>query len=138
MQLNHLDIYKIVTEGKEEDEQLYKDIGSFIFKETSEKLKNPNSLILKLKGIGTWYLRKKRMEIVVNEWSHRAEIKTEDEFESEYLYLKYKQKHDQYINFKERLKEYDEYIKLRDEIREQRHKTQIPINIDYGEKFKSS
>ena len=67
MQTNHLDIYKMVAEEKGVSEQIYKDIGSFIFKETASMIKNPESLILKLKGIGSWHLRKKRMEMVISE-----------------------------------------------------------------------
>ena len=122
------------------NEQLYKDIGSFIFKETASMIKNPESLILKLKGIGSWHLRKKRMEIVVNEWTDRAKIKTREDFSSEVAYMNYLDKHTQYMNFKERLEEYDRYLQLKQEIRKKRHETQILLEPDNGEdeRFKSS
>ena len=122
------------------NEQLYKDIGSFVFKETASMIKNPESLILKLKGIGSWHLRKKRMEIVVNEWTDRAKIKTREDFSSEVAYMNYLDKHTQYMNFKERLEEYDRYLQLKQEIRKKRHETQILLEPDNGEdeRFKSS
>lgn len=140
MQTNHLDIYKMLAEENGGNEQLYKDIGSFIFKETASMIKNPESLILKLKGIGSWHLRKKRMEIVVNEWTDRAKIKTREDFSSEVAYMNYLDKHTQYMNFKERLEEYDRYLQLKQEIRKKRHETQILLEPDNGEdeRFKSS
>ena len=140
MQTNHLDIYKMLAKENGGNEQLYKDIGSFIFKETASMIKNPESLILKLKGIGSWHLRKKRMEIVVNEWTDRAKIKTREDFSSEVAYMNYLDKHTQYMNFKERLEEYDRYLQLKQEIRKKRHETQILLEPDNGEdeRFKSS
>jgi len=140
MQTNHLDIYKMLAEENGGNEQLYKDIGSFVFKETASMIKNPESLILKLKGIGSWHLRKKRMEIVVNEWTDRAKIKTREDFSSEVAYMNYLDKHTQYMNFKERLEEYDRYLQLKQEIRKKRYETQILLEPDNGEdeRFKSS
>ena len=140
MQTNHLDLYKMLAEENGGNEQLYKDIGSFIFKETASMIKNPESLILKLKGIGSWHLRKKRMEIVVNEWTDRAKVKTREDFSSEVAYMNYLDKHTQYMNFKERLEEYDRYLQLKQEIRKKRHETQILLEPDNGEdeRFKSS
>ena len=137
MQTNHLDIYKMVAEETGESEQLYKDIGSFVFKETASMIKGPESLILKLKGIGSWHLRKKRMEIVVNAWTDRAKVKTREDFSSEASYLSYLEKHTQYMNFKERLEEYDRYLQLKQEIRQKRHETQILLEPNDKEKFKS-
>lgn len=140
MQTNHLDIYKMLAEETGKSEQTYNDIGSFIFKETARLLKNPNSLILKLKGIGSWHLRKKRMEIVVNEWTDRAKVKTREDFTSDVSYNIYKEKHQQYLNFQEMLKEYDKYMTLKQEIRKKRNETQVLLEPDKGEdeRFKSS
>jgi len=132
MQTNHLDIYKKVSESTGIDEEIYKDIGSFIFRETAKMLKEPSSLILKLKGIGSWHLRKKRMEIVINEWEHRGEEKDRSEFSSDNAYEIYLEKHKQYINFQERLKEYEEYLNIKSEIRKQRNETQILFEPDEG------
>lgn len=140
MQSNHLDIYKQVAEKTGKSEQMYKDIGTFIFKETSKLLKNPTSLILKLKGVGSWHLRKKRMEILVNEWTDRSEVKTREDFTSDSAYLFYMEKHLQYINFQERLKEYEKYLEIKQEVRKKRNETQVLLQPDQGEdeRFKSS
>lgn len=140
MQSSHLDIYKQVAEKTGKSEQMYKDIGTFIFKETARKLKNPTSLILKLKGVGSWHLRKKRMEIVVNEWTDRSEVKTREDFDSDTSYQVYLEKHLRYVNFQQRLKEYDKYIELKRQIRKERNETQVLLEPDQGEdeRFKSS
>jgi hypothetical protein len=138
MQSNHLDIYKMVAEEKGTNEQVYKDIGSFIFKEAALLIKNPKSLIIKLKGIGSWHLRKKRMEILVNEWTDRSTPKGREEFTSDSAYQTYLDKHTQYINFVERLKEYDKYLAVKETIRTKRFETQVQLTgIDKDEKFKS-
>ncbi len=139
MQSNHLDIYKKVSDDTGKSEQMYKDLGSFIFKETARMLKEPSSLILKLKGIGAWHLRKKRMEIVVNEWTDRSEVKTREDFDSDAMFQDYMEKHIRYINFQERLKEYDRYLELKKEIRLKRNETQTLLEPDKGEdeRFKS-
>ena len=133
MQTNHLDIYKRTAEKTGKSEQVYKDIGMFIFKETAKMLKNPTSLILKLKGIGSWHLRKKRMEIVVNEWIERAAVKTREDFSSDESFLSYKEKHDQYVLFQEMLKEYDKYLAVKENIRKLRNESQILLEPDKGE-----
>lgn len=119
---------------------MYKDIGTFIFKETSHLLKEPTSLILKLKGVGSWHLRKKRMEIVVNEWTDRSEVKTREDFTSDSAYETYLEKHLQYINFQQRLLEYDKYLEIKHQIRKKRNETQSLLEPPDGpdERFKSS
>lgn len=140
MQTNHLDIYKMVSEETGKSEQMYKDLGSFIFKETANMMKEPESLILKLKGLGSWHLRKKRLEIVVNEWTDRAKEKSREDFSSEVSYQIYLDKHLQYLNFQERLKEYEKYLAIKQDIRKQRNETQVLLEPDKGEdeRFKSS
>lgn len=133
MQSNHLDIYRMVAEETGKDEQMYKDLGSFIFKETARLLKEPTSLILKLKGIGSWHLRKKRMEIVVNEWTDRAKVKTREDFTADASYEEYLQKHLQYLNFQQRLLEYDKYLAIKQEVRKKRNETQTLLESDKGE-----
>lgn len=139
MQSNHLDIYKQVAEKTGKDEQVYKDIGTFVFKETNHQLKNPTCLILKLKGIGSWHLRKKRMEIVVHEWTDRSEVKVREDFTSDSAFENYVEKHLQYINFQQRLLEYDRYLEIKQQIRKKRNETQVLLEPDKGEdeRFKS-
>lgn len=119
------------------NEQLLKDLGSFIFKETAALLKEPTSLILKLKGVGSWHLRKKRMEIVVNEWTDRAKVKTREDFSSDSAYKTYKEKHEQYLLFQERLKDYEKYLSIKKDIRAKRFESQVLLEPKNEEKFKS-
>mgnify|MGYP001386695513 CR=1 FL=1 len=137
MQTSHLDIYSML--GKEgNNEQLCKDIGSFIFKETNHMMKNPDCLILKLKGIGSWHLRKKRMEIVVNDWTDLSVFKPREEFKTNIDYQEYLEKHLRYVNFQERLKEYEKYLSIKREVREKRYQTQVLLSpTNKEEKFKS-
>ncbi len=133
MQSNHLDIYKMVAADTGVSEDLYKDIGSFIFKETARLLREPNSLILKLKGVGSWHLRKKRMEIVVYEWTDRSTIKTREDFTSDASFKEYQEKHKRYINFQKRLEEYDKYLAIKAEVRLKRNENQVLQETNKGE-----
>lgn len=140
MQTNHLDIYKMVADKTGKSEQMYKDVGSFIFKETSLLLKEPTCLILKLKGLGSWHLRKKRMEIIISECPDRGLVKVREDFDTQSGYEEYLEKHKQYKNFLERLKEYDKYLEIKKKVREKRYETQVLLVPDKGEniRFKSS
>ena len=119
---------------------MYKDLGNFIFQETYNMMRNPTSLIIKLKGVGSWHLRKKRMEIVVNEWADRGRIATREEFESDAGWESYQERHKQYNIFKARLEDYDKYLSLKREINAKRRETQVLLRPAEGEdeRFKSS
>lgn len=111
-----------------------------MFQETARMMKNPQTLIIKLKGIGNWYLRKKRMDIVVNEWTDRSQVKVREDFTSDVAYEEYSEKHRRYIIFQERLKDYDAYLALKKEITDERRRTQvnmIPTPDEEAGKFKS-
>ena len=138
MQSDYKQIYKELAEENNKPEQLYKDIGNFIFQETYSMLRNPTSLIIKLKGVGNWHLRKKRMEIVVNEWSDRGLVRPREDFESDLSYQEYLDKKKQYDMFVERLKDYEEYLKMKKDVRAQRNKTQVLLSpSENNDKFKS-
>lgn len=140
MQTNHNDIYNQLATDTGKSEQMFKDIGSFIFNETAKMLKEPTSLIIKLKGIGSWHLRKKRLDILVNEWTDRGKVRLREDFPSDLSYGIYLEKHLQYMNFKDRLKEYDKYLEIKKKIRGKRYETQVllkPIS-ENDEKFKSN
>lgn len=137
MQTDYKQIYKELSLKSGKPEQLYKDIGTFVFQETTRMMKNPTSLIIKLKGIGNWHLRRKRMMIVIEEDKNYEDEKDLSEFETESSYENYKDRHKRYHIFKERLKEYDDYISLRNEIRLKRWETQFPLSPNEDEKFKS-
>lgn len=54
-------IYSKVSKEKNISEDLLKAIGSSVFRETLENIENPKNILLKLKGIGRWYLRNTQM-----------------------------------------------------------------------------
>lgn len=62
MQWESKDIYKKVASDTGRDEAFVKALGDFVQKKLVEELKQPRKLILSLKGIGRWFLRKKRMQ----------------------------------------------------------------------------
>lgn len=129
MQSNHLDIYKMVASDTGKSPDLYKDIGSFIFRETARMLKEPSSLILKLKGVGSWHLRKRRLEIFVNSFTEP----THDRFTAQQTILEWDEKRKRYKNFLERLKEYDKYLEIKKEVRLIRNESQVLLEPNQGE-----
>lgn len=140
MQGDYKQIYKQLSVETGKPEQLYKDIGNYIFQETYNMLRKPTNLIVKLKGVGSWHLRKRRMEIVVKDYPDRTIERQREEFDSDEAYLKYRQKKEQYDTFVERLKDYEKYLSIKKEIRTLRNETQILLEPDKGEdeRFKSS
>lgn len=121
MQSDHKQVYKLTAQRTGKSEQMYKDLGNFVFTELYTILRKPNSLIIRLKGVGTWYLRKKRMEIVVSKFTEPFV----DEFTSEQTLQEHKEKRERYELFLERLKDYEEYLTIKKEIRKIRHENQV-------------
>lgn len=139
MQTNPQDLFKMVSQDTGKSEQMYKDLGSFVFREASKMLKKPTSLIIKLKGVGSWHLRKRRMEIRVQEWSDKA-VKPREYFSEEVFYNIYLDRLALCEIFKERLKDYEKYLEIKKKVREKRYETQVLLEPQQGEdeKFKSS
>ncbi len=132
MQSDHKELYKITAERTGESEDTYKDIGNFVFSSLYDFFRHPESLIIKLKGVGSWHLRRKRMQIILDHYPIDYD-KTVEDFDSDIALLKYENKKELHTIFKDRLKEYEEYIKIRDEVRKERYKTQkllTPKNHD--------
>ena len=128
MQSDDKSIYDITSNRTGKPTQLYKDVGTFVFSSLYEKLRKPKSLIIKLKGVGTWYLRKKRMETLMSYYPEDYDKKEVDvEIMSPLSILNYENKREMFLLFKDRLAEYDRYITLRNEIRQERFKTQTII-----------
>lgn len=132
MQSDHKEIYKLTASRTGEPEQMYKDIGNFVFAELYAKLRKPQSLIIKLKGVGTWYLRKQRMELMVNMFPPDFD-KNPEEFESKYSLLKYENKVELYNIFRDRLEDYKKYIEIRDNTRKIRYENQPLLEPPTGE-----
>ena len=121
MQSEAKHIYKQTSDRTGESEQEYKDIGNFIFNSLNSLLRRPPSLILKLKGVGAWYLRKKRMQIIIDVFPPDFD---KTEFESKYGVLQQENKVELYNLFKDRLKDYEKYLQIRKEVRTKRYETQ--------------
>ena len=124
MQSDYKEIYKLTAKRTSKNEVLYKDIGNFVFTELYNMLRKPNSLIIKLKGIGFWFLRRKRLAGVIKLYPADYEKKQED-FSSEYGFLKNENKKEIHALFMERLKDYEEYAEEKRKIRTERNKTQV-------------
>jgi len=113
MQSDNNQLYKITAEKTKKSEVIYKDVGNFIFKSLSVNMRKPPSLILKLKGVGFWYLRRQRMTIHM------------DRIDVDQNSLNYEEKKVLADVFEARLKEYDQYIKERNDLRNERYKTPL-------------
>lgn len=120
MQSNLKQIYKLTAQRTNKEEQAYKDLGNFVFSALYKSLRRPTSLITKLKGVGTWYLRKKRMQ----EFKCPDPAKKPEETAYYLEIIDYNNKLEMFTIFTERLKEYEEYTKLKQEIRKQRNEFQ--------------
>lgn len=128
--------YKLTSERTGKSEKLYKDIGDYVFKELWSCLRRPKSLITKLKGIGFWFLRKKRMEATIKIYPIDYD-KTREDFKHDLDFLKYENKREIYELFKKRLIDYEEYITLKKEIKALRHGTKILLEPDKREDISS-
>lgn len=110
-------IYNITANRTGINEQIYKDLGNFVLKEVHKHLEEPQTLIIKVKGIGYWYLSKKRMEDHLEWYPSYYEIDGYKEFTSEYSFLRFVDKQKTYKIFKARLVDYQEYLKVKAEIK---------------------
>lgn len=110
MQSDSKEIYRITATRTGKSEQLYKDIGNFVQKETAEALKRPKTLIIKLKGIGYWYLRKSRIETLLSYFPPYYEIEGYKDFLSERAFLNFTNKKELYNILKQRLLDYQVYL----------------------------
>jgi len=120
MQADLKEISKLTAAKTKRSEQLYKDVGNFVFASLYTHMRKPSTLIAKVRGIGSWYLRRNRMRIIIENFP----LDMEKTLENAASIFKYENKKELRQIFKDRLKDYEEYIKLRDEIRKQRHVTQ--------------
>lgn len=129
MQSDHKEIYRLTSQRTGKSEQLYKDIGNLVFTELSTMLRKPKSLIVKLKGVGSWRLRKKRMEIVVEDYADGIV----DQYTSPETLQIFADRRERYEMFLERLKEYNEYISIRKETKVRRNEHTILLETDKGQ-----
>lgn len=105
MQTEPKHLFDMVAEKHGLDKELVKDITLCVFDKLNDMLHAPPSLILKLKGVGRWRLRRKRVQFYVD-------LPKDDQW------LEDKEK--LITSFEERLKDYEIFIKKRNETREKR------------------
>lgn len=132
MQSDYKEICKITSQRTGKSEQLYKDLANFVFASLYKNMRRPKNLIIKLRGIGFWYLRKKRM-IGHLEFPPDYNKKKED-FKHELAWVKNENRKEMHAIFRERLKEYEEYSEEKRKINAIRHKTQTLIVKDVNSK----
>lgn len=118
MQSDYKTIYKMTAERTGKSEQMYKDLGNFVFAQLYKNFRNPKSIIIKLKGIGFWYLRKKRLEILLTRYAYDPEKGSpfEDEEQTQEV-------------MKLRLEDYKRYTEDKAEIRKKRNETQTLLKV---------
>lgn len=131
MQSDWKEIYKLTSKRTGENEQIYKDIGNFVFTHLYYTMRRPEFLIIKLKGIGSWFLRRMRMRAIVDMFPPDFE-KTREDFDSSSGFLRNENKKEIYEIFKKRLEDYERYIQTRNEIRKVRYETQTLLEPPDG------
>jgi hypothetical protein len=135
MQSDPKTIYKTAAEKSEGSEQLYKDIGNMVFKELYDMFRRPPSLIVKLRGVGSWYLRRQRMQIALEAFPATGpDLSVTNTNET---LIRHENKKELHEIFKLRLKDYEDYIELRNQIRKERYGTQTLLEPPTGEEQSS-
>jgi hypothetical protein len=121
MQSDPKEIYQITATRTGKKEQLYRDIGNFVFRETQALIKKPKSLITKLKGLGFWYLRKSRMEKLLAHYPPYYDIEGYQDFDSEKALLYFMGKKELYDILKARLQDYQAYLAEKQKVNQRKH-----------------
>lgn len=126
MQTDHNELYKKTALRTGKQEEIYKEIGNFVFKSLSQHIKRPEKLIIKLKGVGRWYLRKNRMEQTLELFPPDFENRPKegDGIYERLKILQYENKVEIYNLFKQRVEDYKKYVEQKSKIREIRNATQ--------------
>lgn len=116
------DIYKRVEEF---DFDLVKDIGDFLFLKWKKWHKYPDNLILRVRGLGDNYLRKKKNSNLLRKYLETDLDYTDPDnnvFENERQEEKFLEDKKWYENMMERSHQYTRYIIKRKAVREERKK----------------
>lgn len=132
MQSDYREICKITSSRTGKSEQLYRDLSNFIFADLAKNIRRPKTLIIKLKGIGFWFLRKKKILDYIKFPPHYD--KKREDFTHDILWNANEQRKELFVLFAERLKEYDKFLEKKSKIKSIRQKTQnIVIPDDNSE-----
>lgn len=112
MQADSPSIYKTVSEKTKEDLELVSIIGDFMQKEIANNLRNPKSLIIKVKGLGGWHLRRMRLKASydrLKNYDYSKLVKLDEEVKE------VMRQH--VIRMGEMLKEYDLYLEEKSKLK---------------------
>lgn len=129
MQTEQYELYRRVSEKHDIDYEKVKAVGLCVFKELYRQLHDPEKLIIKLKGVGYWYLRRQRM-IMYNEVNPPNELfkNSEDEVKRA-IYADAIRLRNILIA---RLEDYEKYLLVKETVNSERRKTQYLIDgTDY-------
>lgn len=110
MQADSNYIYNKVSTEKGIDLEFLTTVGDFMQKEVANNLRNPDNLIIKVKGLGAWHLRKMRLESSFKHLSEfdQSKLKDDEMRESLNSYLQ---------RMKERLDDYKLYLDKKSEMK---------------------
>jgi len=123
MQTDWNELYRLTAERTGKSEDLYKEIGNAVFRSLAANVKRPKTLIIKLKGVGSWFLRKTRIEKTVELFPPNFDKKPNDD-DYKLKILSYENKVEIYNLFKERIEDYKNYVAQKKRIQEIRRQTQ--------------
>ena len=103
MQANSSSIYNTVSKDYDIDLEFITAVGDFMQKQIADNLRRPDNLILKVKGLGGWHLRKVRLQKSYDNLSKvdMASLKNDESRETFVSYLD---------RMKARLDDYQQYI----------------------------
>lgn len=124
MQITSKEIYKKVSVDNNIPIELIKNIGDYVFNELYQFMQSPTALIVKVKSLGSWYLRKKKLEEFI--FRHHTSFTKDEipEFSREESLERYLKQKAQYEVLLDRWEEYQRYKEKKEEIKEIRNKTQ--------------
>lgn len=124
MQATSKELYNKVALSMEKDPKLVKSVGDTVFYRLFMFFKFPDSIICKLKGIGFWYMRKKKLNEYIHRWDSYYTMDPEPVYSDEKVMKDYLSNKKQFNILIERQKQYEAYLIKKLEIREIRYKTQ--------------
>ena len=118
MQATSNEIYSAVSLLTGVDQELVKAVGDTVFSSISSHMRQPTSLILKIKGLGSFILRKKKIVQEVERIDRKIAFPYRVKFETDEEALERKRL------LMERLEEYERYFEKRAFIKKIRHANQ--------------
>jgi nucleoid DNA-binding protein len=125
MQYTHVELYNDVSVKNDIPLHKVKFVGDIVFNAINKNLKEPDSIILKIKHIGKFFMRKNRLEREINSLKRRL-TQADNEIERMSLIVKL-------ARLEKRNEEYTEYIVDKHKIKELRYGSQEALEPDNEE-----